>query len=240
WSSDVCSSDLLPPGSHIGNPLDVSNGDASAAYPVLAADPQVAMLIEPWTLAWPDDSGSSAWWRAAVDRVTGAGRGTGRPVIVGSLFPQPLNDWAKTYAARHGIVISPDLDRTLAALGALYAAVEQGAPDPAQALTGALSSATGATGAPSSTRMITEAEGREILSRLGLPVVAGRRCAQVDEVVRASRELTGPLVLKLDAPEVGHRDRVGGVRLGLTGETALREAAAAIQQSATAAGVAPD
>src|SRR5690606_39750886 len=36
--------DLLPPGSHIGNPLDVSNGDAPAAYAALAADPRVSTL----------------------------------------------------------------------------------------------------------------------------------------------------------------------------------------------------
>src|SRR5690606_12222796 len=71
-------------------------------------------------------------------------------------------------------------------------------------------------------RLVTEAEGREILGRLGLPLVAGRECADVEDVVRAARELAGPLVLKLSAPGVGHRDRVGGIRLGLAGEDALR------------------
>jgi len=253
---------LLPPGSAVGNPLDVSTGDAPAAYAAVAADPGVGVLVEPWMLSWPDETDRNAWWRAAFDRVTGAGRAAGKQVIIGSLFPQPLNDWARDYAARNGILISADLDRTLAALGALYAVddpaeqgpasppVPQSPPAPAGrgADGGGGGDGTAATDAavvePDATpedsargRLVTEAEGREILGRLGLPLVAGRECADVEDVVRAARELAGPLVLKLSAPGVGHRDRVGGIRLGLAGEDALRRAAEEIRASAEAAGV---
>lgn len=254
---------LLPPGSAVGNPLDVSTGDAPAAYAAVAADPGVGVLIEPWMLSWPDETDRNAWWRAAFDRVTGAGRAAGKPVIIGSLFPQPLNDWARDYAARNGILISSDLDRTLAALGALYAVddpAEQGPASPPVPQSPPASSGRGTDGSsgpetgsggtapgPDASsegsargRLITEAEGREILGRLGLPLVAGRECADVEDVVRAARELAGPLVLKLSAPGVGHRDRVGGIRLGLAGEAELRRAAVEIRADAEAAGVRPE
>jgi succinyl-CoA synthetase beta subunit len=86
--------------------------------------------------------------------------------------------------------------------------------------------------------MVTEAEGRDVLARIGLPIVAGRACAGVAEVVRVAQDLAGPLVLKLSAPGVGHRERLGGVRLGLTGAAALRRAATEIAASAEAAGIA--
>lgn len=220
---------VLPPGSYAGNPLDVSNGDAPAAYAAAAADPHVGTLIEPWTLAWPDGSDQAAWWRVAIDRVAGAGERAGAAVIVGSLFAQPVNAWAREYAARHQLVISADLDRTLAALGALYATADPASPVPP--------APSPATATVAQGRVVTEAEGRDVLARLGLPIVAGHRCAGADEVVRVGRRLTGPLVLKLSAPEVGHRERVGGVRLGLAGEPALRAAAAEIRAGAQVAGV---
>ena len=223
--------DLLPEGAYVGNPLDVATGDAPAVYALIAQDPTVGVLVEPWVLPWPDESPDYRWQRDAIRRVAEAGRSNGVPVVVGSLYSQQPSEWAREFARETGIVATSDLQRSLEALARIYG-TQDGVrnPDPAPKKAPAAPSR-------SAGQLVIEAEGREILTGLGLPVIGGAACSTVDEVVAAAARLQGPFALKLSLPGLGHRERVGGIRLGVDGEEQLRKACAEIAASAQALGV---
>ncbi|HQR26250.1 MAG TPA: acetate--CoA ligase family protein, partial [Nocardioides sp.] len=63
-----------------------------------------------------------------------------------------------------------------------------------------------------------------LLARFGLAVVPTRGAASADAAATVAAELGYPVVLKTDEPGIEHRARVGGVRLGITDEPALRAA----------------
>lgn len=64
-----------------------------------------------------------------------------------------------------------------------------------------------------------------ILASAGIPTVAGRICATVDEAEAAAEELGYPVVAKILHSSVVHKSEKGGVRVGLVEPTAVREIA---------------
>ncbi|CAN5140561.1 acetate--CoA ligase family protein [soil metagenome] len=220
----------LPAGAYIANPLDIATGNGPAVYAALAADPNVGYLVEPWVLPWPDETHEYHWQRAAMERLAGMAQTAGIPIVIASMSDQPLNEWMRELGTRPGISVTPDLELTLAALGKLH-----GEP----ILEGDLRARPqgGKTGHTAAGAMIAEAEARTILENAGLPVVAGGEYGTADELVAAAGETAGPWVVKLSLATVGHKERVGGVILGVSGEDALRAACATIRENAIAAGV---
>jgi acyl-CoA synthetase (NDP forming) len=215
---------LLPEGAHVGNPLDVQTGDSVGVYSAIAADPNVQFLIEPWMLPWPNEE--LHWQRAALERIARIAGSFGVPVLVGSLFHQPLNDWARAFAAQPGVCVTPDLELTAAALGKLYGH-DGGAP--AGVSDG--SSSGGAVG------LVAEAGAREVLEAAGLPVVRGGVARDVDAAVELAAGLRPPWVVKVSADDVGHKERIGGVRVGLRSVEEVRAACEGIAVNARDAGV---
>ena len=63
-----------------------------------------------------------------------------------------------------------------------------------------------------------------LLADYGIPVVRTEHVASAAEAVARARELGFPVALKAAAPELVHKTDVGGVRLGLTSERAVRRA----------------
>jgi acyl-CoA synthetase (NDP forming) len=231
--------ELLPDGAFVGNPLDVQTGDGLAVYTAITSDPNVELLIEPWMLPWPDDVWH--WQRSALMRIVGIAEAAQVPLLVGSHFMQPLNAFAEELGQRPGVSVSTSLPLTMAALGKLYAAARYySAPAAAAAAAPRPAEPAEPSGTPPEDDggLITEVEAREILAVAGLPVVKGVVASDLDELTAGARELTRPWVAKLVAKGVGHKGRVGGVRLGLSDEAALREGCEAIAAAATAAGVA--
>lgn len=80
-------------------------------------------------------------------------------------------------------------------------------------------------------RELNEAEGLEVLAAAGIPVVAYRTVQTPEEAVVAARELEGPVAVKVLASGLAHKSDIGGVRVGVEGDDAVREAAAAILAS---------
>lgn len=78
--------------------------------------------------------------------------------------------------------------------------------------------------ARSTNRILSERESLDELGRAGIPVVAVRRARTADEAVVAADELSHPVALKIDAA-VAHKSEIGGVRVGLGDEAAVRAAA---------------
>ena len=72
---------------------------------------------------------------------------------------------------------------------------------------------------------LPERESLALLAGVGVPVVDSRPVADASGAVEAALALGGPVAVKLDAPGLAHKTDVGGVRLGLSGEAAVRAAA---------------
>jgi acetyltransferase len=78
---------------------------------------------------------------------------------------------------------------------------------------------------------------RELLVSAGIPVIRTVRCRSAETAVAAAGRVGYPVVAKVDHPELTHKSDVGGVRLGLADEVAVREAVADLLGLAEGAGV---
>jgi acyl-CoA synthetase (NDP forming) len=74
---------------------------------------------------------------------------------------------------------------------------------------------------------------RKVLTTMGFPLPAGGFCRTVDEAVRVASRLGFPVAVKLASRQIIHKTDVGGVRLNLQDETAVRLAFAEIQDRLT-------
>ena len=79
--------------------------------------------------------------------------------------------------------------------------------------------------------ILTEFESKQVLQAYGLPVVDTRLAAGEDEAVAAAKEIGFPVVLKLNSLTITHKTDVGGVKLNLPDEAAVRQAYRSMQAS---------
>ena len=82
--------------------------------------------------------------------------------------------------------------------------------------------------------ILTEDESKLVLAAYGLPVVQTVFAKDEESAVQAARKVSGPVVLKLWSKTVTHKSDVGGVKLNLKGDDAVREAFKDIRTSVTA------
>jgi acetyltransferase len=79
--------------------------------------------------------------------------------------------------------------------------------------------------------MLTEIESKLLLNAYGIPTVETRAASSEDEAATLAAAIGYPVVLKLLSETVSHKTDVGGVRLNLGGEIAVRAAYRAIESS---------
>jgi acetyltransferase len=79
--------------------------------------------------------------------------------------------------------------------------------------------------------LLTESESKQLLSAYGIPVVRTANARSEDEAVERAGDIGYPVVLKVLSETITHKARVGGVRLGLDNESAVRQAYRDIQTS---------
>lgn len=72
--------------------------------------------------------------------------------------------------------------------------------------------------------ILSEVEGKALLSEAGCAVVPDRVVRTADDAAATARILGFPVVLKLVSPDITHKTEIGGVKLGLDDEAAVREA----------------
>jgi acyl-CoA synthetase (NDP forming) len=80
-------------------------------------------------------------------------------------------------------------------------------------------------------RPLSEHSAKAILAAAGLPVIKDALVNSSAEVIDTVRKLNAPVVLKIVSPDILHKTEAGGVKLGVTAETA-EEAYGAIVASA--------
>jgi acyl-CoA synthetase (NDP forming) len=83
---------------------------------------------------------------------------------------------------------------------------------------------------------LTTEETRAVLSAMGLPVAPGGVARSADEAAARARALGFPVAVKLASHEIVHKTEIGGVRLDLADEPAVRRAFAEIRDRLEAEG----
>jgi acetyltransferase len=79
--------------------------------------------------------------------------------------------------------------------------------------------------------LLNELESKRLLSLYGIPAVETRAAASEDEAAAIASEIGFPVVLKVFSETITHKTDVGGVKLNLRDEAAVRSAYRAIQSS---------
>ncbi|HEY6270369.1 MAG TPA: bifunctional acetate--CoA ligase family protein/GNAT family N-acetyltransferase [Terriglobales bacterium] len=79
--------------------------------------------------------------------------------------------------------------------------------------------------------LLTEFESKQLLAAYGIPVVETRVAQDADQAVKTANEVGFPAAVKLHSKTITHKTDVGGVRLDLPNERAVRDAFRAIQSS---------
>ncbi len=81
--------------------------------------------------------------------------------------------------------------------------------------------------------ILTEFESKEVLASYGIPIVETRVAKTEEDAVKAAQSIGYPVVLKLFSETITHKTDVGGVKLNLRTEEAVRAAWRDILQSVT-------
>ena len=79
--------------------------------------------------------------------------------------------------------------------------------------------------------LLTELESKQLLSLYGIPTVETRAAASEDEAAKLASEIGFPVVLKVFSDTITHKTDVGGVKLNLQDEAAVRSAYRVIKSS---------
>ncbi len=79
--------------------------------------------------------------------------------------------------------------------------------------------------------ILTEFESKQLLAAYGIPAVETVMALNEDEAVQQAQEVGYPAVLKLNSETITHKSDVGGVRLNLMDEEAVRTAYRAIENA---------
>jgi acyl-CoA synthetase (NDP forming) len=71
---------------------------------------------------------------------------------------------------------------------------------------------------------IGDAEARDIMEAYGIRIPASKLATTAEEAVEFAEEIGYPLVMKIASPDILHKTDVGGVKLGLSDATDVRDA----------------
>ncbi|MGZ5019558.1 MAG: acetate--CoA ligase family protein, partial [Chthoniobacterales bacterium] len=82
--------------------------------------------------------------------------------------------------------------------------------------------------------LLTEPESKELLAAYGIPVTPTEVAKSADEAVAKAKKFGGAVVLKLYSETITHKTDVGGVKLNLRGEAAVRAAFSEIESGVRA------
>ncbi|MFC4278497.1 acetate--CoA ligase family protein [Achromobacter aloeverae] len=159
-----------------------------------------------------------------------------------ALWPT-FENFARTMQARHpgvplaiSALFSPERRRALEALGCLVfadpsAAVKTiGAIAAREARDEPLAAGDAAPGERLE-ETYNEVRAMTVLARAGIPVTPCQLVASADAAVAAARDFSAPVAMKIVSADILHKSDVGGVKLRLRGEAAVREAYDAIVQA---------
>jgi|GEM_PF-3957957 len=222
------------PGSFVENPFDLTGGAAANddLFDAIYGDPEVGFVLSPWSITFPDDGPGQAHNRPLVMRAVRAALETGTPTVISSLVNVPWTDWMMQVREENPhITIVRGIEGTIQALARLFPD-DEASPE--------RESDHGASTQTGGDAVIGEVEGRALLSDLDLPFAAGEVCRDADAAAAAADRIGFPVVVKLDAPGVAHKAKMGLVTVGCRDAAAVAEAVSNGRASLQDHGLDPD
>jgi acyl-CoA synthetase (NDP forming) len=232
----------LPSFASQNNPLDVT-GQAAVetdmyvdALSALARDPSIGLVA--FDAFPPRISGETPWADPVLTKAIELQRQTG--VTFASVTMSPLSYIPEAKAFTRKWRQLPFLQGHHASTKAIKALIDyQRVRDRA---TPSLPAHAGRTAALRVLRGLSgpvdEATGAKLLELYGVRRPKERVVATAAKAAEAARALRGPVAVKALAPEIPHKARLGGVRLGLRGAAEVEVAAAEVLEAARRAGAA--
>lgn len=152
-------------------------------------------------------------------------RHPGVPLAISALFPPAR----RRELERLGCLVFTDPSAAIRTIGAV-AGIAALRPDAGQDVAGADATASATDAAPV-LDAYNEVQAMDLLRGAGLPMSPCTLAADADAAVLAAGRLGGPAVLKVISADIVHKSDVGGVKLNVSGEDALRRAYADIMAS---------
>jgi acyl-CoA synthetase (NDP forming) len=227
--------ELLPPHSHIANPLDLTWAglyDASIARRCVQAlgeqdDVGVVVLLQDAPRGLGEQQAKR--YATLLAAVADGARDAGVPAVaVSNLCSDIHPDYART-AAEKAVT---SLRGTSEGIGAIAHRLRwQAAPSVAEVPTAmpggdrARSRAAAALAAASGGPMLDESEAKAVLAAYGFPTLPERHVGNGEEAKAAFKDLGGPVVLKALVPGIAHKSEHGLVRLDIRSAEEAAEAA---------------
>jgi acetate---CoA ligase (ADP-forming) len=235
---------VMPSYGTVQNPLDTTGAaviDPSLATTCIAAigaDPSIGVVLVinkiPWE-AHEDPFGGQQF----IDAIGVGAAASAAPVVFVNQVMQPITATTRAVLRRGGLDYAIcGLSHAVTAIGRVAWWSQQVGPDPDASADPpparpTLDLAAGVLPAPADRHgSWSEHQARELLASAGIPVVPSILVRSGDEAAAAAEQIGGPVAVKLVAPEIVHKSDIGGVRLGVAGPDAAREAYLAV----TAAG----
>lgn len=227
--------EFLPSFAAVFNPVDVTAGSGTTDHhvrsleTVLDSDEVDALVI---VQALSTDVGL----KREAERYRAAAAARKKPIVMFS-YPLPM-DGMVPWLAEMGYPVYLSLRGCARAIAAL---VERGQPVP-PALPDA--KAAGDVAVPPELRepgqSLTEHESKRILDAYGIKGPAQSLARTADEAVAAAKALGFPVALKIQSRAIAHKTEMGGVKLRLGDEAAVRDAYAGIIDGARKAAPSAD
>ncbi|MCY1516123.1 Protein lysine acetyltransferase Pat [compost metagenome] len=149
-------------------------------------------------------------------------RHPGVPLAISALFPPAR----RRELERLGCLVFPDPSAAIRAIGAVASLADRADMDAS-----AIAPAAPPDGAPPLLDAYNEVQAMALLRHAGLPATPCTLAADAGAAVRAATALGCPVALKVVSPDIVHKSDVGGVKLNVAGEDALRRAHADIMDA---------
>lgn len=222
--------DVIADYGAIFNPLDVTGAAVrdptlfERVLKILAADPAIGLTACVYDLPRDVNDFTNKNTLACI------GAGLAASATPGLLINQairPVSDFSRSLMAELGIpAVTGGLDLTVKALAAAQRWSQR------RATRGLRASAVREQPLAFDVRPTSEYETITYLRSQGAPTIPIVLAQTADEAIAAWRTMGGPIVLKIASSAIQHKSDIGGVRLNLDSEAAIREAFAAIVAAA--------
>jgi acetate---CoA ligase (ADP-forming) len=225
---------LVPEYGAPGNPCDLTAQVLSTpahlreCFDALLADPQYGMLVVPHTFAYAPAT-------ARIEALGEAATRHGKMACATWLTQHLEGPGAEETERNDRVALFRSMDACMAAIQQWHQHADwlagQGQTQERMTTAAARELAAGLLEqAPNTT--LTEREGKEVLSSYGVPVVQETLVQNADEAVAAALASGGPVVLKVESPDIAHKTEAGVIRLGLATPEQVRTAFAEVMANA--------
>jgi acyl-CoA synthetase (NDP forming) len=215
------------------NPIDLTGAAVrqvslwEAVSQIVGEDPAIGLTIV--NLELP--ASATPRMPDALDYIGAATRSGSTPVLLMSNLPLPVNEYGHAFLQKHHIpYVAPGLQLGIQAVGRLLW-WSQRVIRPRNELQVSQRAALYRGDRPETERAVLE-----YLADCGVPVVPAILATTIDEAVQAARRYaSGSVVMKILSPDIAHKTDIGGVKLNIQGDAAVRAAFGDILKSVRSA-----